>query len=59
MYQMNAQNVAIESSYTPFETMQPVMTKTFKLQPAQPGLDNKVKTYAKVTGENGERFIYY
>ena len=35
------------------------MTKTFKIQPAQPGQNNKVKAYTKVIGENGERFIYF
>jgi hypothetical protein len=59
LYRLNAQNVAIDASYMPFETMQPVMTKVFKMQPAQAGQSNKVKTYAKVTGENGERFIYF
>ncbi len=35
------------------------MTKTFKMQPAQAGQNNKVKTYAKVTGETGEKYIYF
>jgi len=59
LYQLNQQNVAIDANYMPFETMQPVMTKVFKIQPAQPGQSNKVKAYAKVTGENGEKFIYF
>lgn len=59
LYRLNAQNVAIDASYVPFETSQPVMTKTFNVQPAQPGQSNILKTYAKITGENGERFIYF
>lgn len=35
------------------------MVKSFKLQPAQPGQTNIVKTYAKVTSEVGERYIYF
>jgi hypothetical protein len=29
------------------------------IQPAQTPLGTLVKTYAKVTGENGERYIYF
>lgn len=51
--------MAIDAIFMPFETSSPVMTKTFKMQPAQAGQNNKVKTYAKVTGETGEKYIYF
>lgn len=43
----------------PFETSSPIMTKEFKMQPAQAGQSNKIRTYAKVTSEIGEVYIYF
>jgi hypothetical protein len=48
-----------DASYIPFEVESPASVKTFRLQQAQTGMSNIVKVYTKVTGENGERYIYF
>jgi hypothetical protein len=58
-YKLSGANVAIDQTYIPFETSSPVLTKSFKLQPPQPGQANMVRVYAKVTSEIGERYMYF
>jgi hypothetical protein len=58
-YTLNSLNQPIDATYVPFEVASPYQVKTFKLQAAQDGQSNIVKVYAKITGETGQRFIYF